>query len=256
MQGKNLAGAGALVGAGLGSLKKSPQYLDPVNRMSASHSSELGFGSGAPSEAFMQKQAERDAKHKAVGSALTTAAGAAAMIPGVGWIASGVLGLAGGLTSAGVFKSKKKEQREYQEDQDATRKMFSNLTADESLNRRADILSSDMYAKGGYTNEYLDLFGMGGKTEGYAKGGYTYANGGQSYPGDNPDPGPYNINNSNNPYGGTKDVYSITGGGTHEESPTGGTTISHDPDGTPNKAEEGEVVAELANGQFVFTNRF
>jgi hypothetical protein len=144
--------------------------------------------------------------------------------------------------------------------------MFSNLTADESLNRRADVLSQDMYAQGGYTDDYLNLFGASNDFEkggySYAKGGYaspmynSYADGGQSYPGDNPDPGPYNINNSNNPYDGTKDVYTITDGGTHEESPTGGTTISHDPDGTPNKAEEGEVVAELANGQFVFTNRF
>jgi hypothetical protein len=118
--------------------------------------------------------------------------------------------------------------------------MFSNLTADESLNRRADVLSQDMYADGGYTDEYLNLFGLGG----------------QSYPGDNPDPGPYNINNSNNPYEGIRDVYTITDGGTHEESPTGGTTISVDSDGTPNKAEEGEVIAELPSGQFVFTNRF
>lgn len=40
-------------------------------------------------------------------------------------------------------------------------------------------------------------------------------------------------------------------GGTHEQNPQNGVTIS-----PGNKAEEGEVVVDLNGGQFVFTNRF
>ncbi len=44
-------------------------------------------------------------------------------------------------------------------------------------------------------------------------------------------------------------------GQTHEQSPTGGETISYDSQGVPNKAQEGEVVVNFDNGdEFVFSN--
>lgn len=53
-------------------------------------------------------------------------------------------------------------------------------------------------------------------------------------------------------YGSGGETYQATMGGTHEQDPMGGTTISYSPDGTPNKIEEGEYVV----GDFVFTDRF
>jgi hypothetical protein len=53
-------------------------------------------------------------------------------------------------------------------------------------------------------------------------------------------------------YGNGGNTYYATMGGTHEQDPLGGTTISHNANGVPNKIEEGEYVV----GDFVFSNRF
>jgi len=57
---------------------------------------------------------------------------------------------------------------------------------------------------------------------------------------------------TNSMYGDGGYTYHATMGGTHDQDPLGGTTISYSPQGVPNKIEEGEYVV----GDFVFTNRF
>lgn len=51
--------------------------------------------------------------------------------------------------------------------------------------------------------------------------------------------------------GNTGEPYTIDVGGSHEQNPQNGVTIS-----PGNKAEEGEVIVDLPKGQFVFTDRF
>lgn len=225
--GPNLSGVGAAVGGIAGGLMTKDSDYNIVDTGAITHSSQLGFGEGSNSAAFQANEDEIMAKHQKVGAGLTTAAGAAAMIPGVGWIASGVLGLAGGLTSAGVFKSNKKEEERRTEDTADIAAQYSNMTRTETQQSQQAAMREASYAMGGYTDTYLNLFSAGGFSGSEESVGET-----------------------------SSSMYKINSGNTHEVDPNGGVTISTDNDGVPNKAEKDEVVVELPSGQFVFSNRF
>lgn len=236
MSGTDLSGLGMAVGSSVGALlpKTNKDYNIASDLMTES-SSDLGFGTDSQSAAFAEKLAKRDAKNKAAAGALNAAASASMMIPGVGWIASGALGLTAGLLGSGAFNSKKKEEAWKRDDDRAIERKYNQLVGKEAKKASQDVLGDNIYAGGGqvqdfskYSDDYLNLFGL---SRSYAYGGLV-------------------------PKGSPQDIMSVNVGGTHEENPQDGVTFGYDQNGTPNKAEEGEVIVDLPSGQFVFTSRF
>tara|TARA_R110000744_G_scaffold31320_1_gene73682 strand:- start:1477 stop:2268 length:792 start_codon:yes stop_codon:yes gene_type:complete len=207
---------GSTVGNVIGQNRNKDYKAVDANAMA---SSDISLGGDYVSEDFLKKEQEITQKHQKIGSGLSSAGAAAMAIPGPGWIIGGALSLAGGLTSAGVFKSQNKEDERRDKDQTMLKSIKGGLESSEYGSRKANELQKN-FALGGYTdNDYLSLLGQ---ENNYAEGGFT----------------------------------KIENGGTHEENPNGGALIGHDEEGTPNLAEEGEIVVDLPSGQFVFTDRF
>jgi type II secretory pathway pseudopilin PulG len=170
------------------------------------------------------------------GGALKGAAAGTAILPGIGTVVGGALGLVGG-----IFKNKqRKEEEEAQKEQEKQLLLAQKQQQLLSLPQSSGgigyetRLNPTQMVHGGYLQIPISA-----KSGMYISSKKQYKYG-----------GPVNYTQDS-----TKSLVSYMGGGTHQQNPLGGIPLGKTLGGKQNTVEQGETSFKFKEGKYVFSNR-